>query len=122
MQVMDPQMKQWPSMVQGGIQYPQTQQQIPVPITNPMSMPSDGIPQLPMQSKQPQKLYIDDSMMPPHSSMMRGGTPSDAPVQMSKRRACLVCLSSVGKAAPYSVKGKTADLGMGIPSLIRLRR
>ena len=86
MQVMDPQMKSWPSMVQGGIQYQQTQQQIPVPITNPMSIPSDGIPPLPIQSKQPQKIYIDDSMMPPHSSMIRGGTPPDASVQLSKRR------------------------------------
>lgn len=43
--MMDPQMKQWSSaMVQRGIQYQQTQQQIPMAMSNTLPINSDALP------------------------------------------------------------------------------
>lgn len=84
--MMDPQMKQWPSaMVQRGIQYQQTQQQIPMAMSNTLTINGDGLPSMTLQSKQTQNLYMDEAMLPPHSSLMRGANP-DGNIKITKRR------------------------------------
>ena len=84
--MMDPQMKQWPSaMVQRGIQYQQTQQQIPMAMSNTLPINSDALPSMTLQPKQTQNMYMDETMLPPHSSIMRGGNP-DGNIQITKRR------------------------------------
>ena len=84
--MMDPQMKQWSSaMVQRGIQYQQTQQQIPMAMSNTLPINSDALPSMTLQPKQTQNMYMDETMLPPHSSIMRGGNP-DGNIQITTRR------------------------------------
>lgn len=59
--MMDPQMKQWSSaMVQRGIQYQQTQQQIPMAMSNTLPINSDALPSMTLQPKQTQNMYMDE--------------------------------------------------------------
>ena len=79
-------MKQWPSaMVQRGIQYQQTQQQIPMAMSNTLPMNSEGLPSMPIQPKQTQNMYMEETMLPPHTSLLRGGNPEGS-IQITKRR------------------------------------